>query len=199
MHKTQLCFFCALCLGLGGCEKRAAPPFLTNRASFDVCDLITKEEIEQAQGSPIISSKNSASSNEGLRVSQCFYAAQEFSRSVSLSLRQADPSSPAKRSPKEFWKETFGQYEREENAGDEEKRESLREHKREEGEIEPASPPEKIADVGDQAYWVADRVGGALYILKGDAIVRISVGGPDDQRSKLKKCKALGERALARL
>ena len=43
------------------------------------------------------------------------------------------------------------------------------------------------------------RVGGALYVLKGNSYVRISIGGAVAQEAKIKKTKALAAKAIARL
>ena len=131
--------------------------------------------------------KNSARADGGFRVSQCFYTATEFSKSVNLAVVQRDPSHPSKRSPRDFWKEKFDPYRDEEpktNRGDEK---------------EQGPAPKKIASLGDDAYWVGNRFGGILYVLKGDAFISIGVGGTDDQETKLKKSKALAEKALQRL
>jgi hypothetical protein len=170
-------------------------------AGFDVCALITKEEIARIQGSPVSEAKSSGHSDRGLRVSQCFYTTAEFNRSVVLNVTQSDPDSREKREPKDFWKETFGQYsgEAKEHEGDKEKRESLGEQHRGKGEEEKSNPPKKIDGVGDEAFWIGNRVGGALYVLKKDAFIRISIGGPDDEQSKIKKLKMLAEKALPRL
>ena len=61
------------------------------------------------------------------------------------------------------------------------------------------SRPEKIAGVGDDAYWEASGIAGALYVLKQDVILRISVGGASDIKTKLEKSKTLAQKALARL
>ena len=58
---------------------------------------------------------------------------------------------------------------------------------------------EKIAGLGDVAFWIVDLVGGALYVLKGNRYIRISVGGPGDQAIKMKKSKMLAEIVLKRL
>jgi hypothetical protein len=60
-------------------------------------------------------------------------------------------------------------------------------------------PPKKIDGIGDEAYWTAGRIGGALYILKDDTFIRISVGGRDKEETKIDKSKALAEKALRRL
>jgi hypothetical protein len=42
-------------------------------------------------------------------------------------------------------------------------------------------------------------VGGALYVLKGNNYIRISVGGAGDQADKIRKSKALAQSILGRL
>jgi hypothetical protein len=170
-------------------------------ARFDVCALITKEEIKTIEGSPVTDTKSSGRSDRGLRVSQCFYTTTEFNRSVVLNITQPDPDSREKREPKDFWKETFGKYsgEAKERESDKEKRESLGEQQHGKGEEEKSIPPKKIDGVGDEAFWIGNRVGGALYVLKKDVFIRISIGGPDEEQSKIKKLKMLAEKALPRL
>ena len=195
-------------LALVGCNKQATTPSPSDArpisspvaqepgvAKFDVCGLLTKPEIEAVQGSPVKDTKSSGRSDGGLRVSQCYYGTAESSKSVSLAITQSDPDSPAKRSLRDFWKQTFGRFEGEakEREGDEEKRKSLGE------EEEKSVPPKKIAGIGDGAYWTGNRVGGALYVLKNDAFIRISVGGPDNEETKIDKSKALAQKALERL
>jgi len=203
-----LCFI----LGFTGCKKKdTTPPPPKNQAdttsaqpgkvNFDACGLITKQEIETIEGSPLIDTKNSGRLDAGLRFTQCFYTTKEFSRSVSLAVTQADPRATPPRNIKELWEETFGTTERpeKENDQDKEKRESLRQQKGEREEEERRVPPKKIEGAGEEAFWAASRVGGALYVFKKDAYVRVSVGGPDAEDKKIEKCKALAEKALSRL
>ena len=224
MQSTLLTFLlCVLLLTTAGCKKQTSPedqakaspsssaitqPTTTRgggresgQAKFDVCALITKDEIETIQGSPVTDAKSSGHSDRGLRVSQCFYTTAEFNKSVVINVTQAEPESQEKREPKIFWKETFGQYsgEAKEREGDNEKRESLREQERDKGEKEKSIPPRKIDGVGEEAFWIGNRVGGALYVLKKDAFIRLSIGGPDDEERKIKKLKALADKALPRL
>ena len=42
-------------------------------------------------------------------------------------------------------------------------------------------------------------MGGALYVLKNDVFIRISVGGPESEDAKINRCKALAEKALSHL
>jgi len=53
--------------------------------------------------------------------------------------------------------------------------------------------------VGDEAFWIASRVGGALYVLKGNSYLTVSVGGAADEKTRIEKSKALAQRALVRL
>jgi len=68
--------------------------------------------------------------------------------------------------------------------------------KKEEGE---EKEPQKIEGIGDEAFWTGTRVGGALFVLKGNCYIRISVGGAGDQAQKIEKSKALAENVLKRL
>ena len=208
MHtKMFVSLLCSLPLALAGCEKRATTQSTTSggqepgQAKFDACGLIRKDEIEAIQGSPINETKSSARSDADFRISQCFYTAAESSKSVSLAVTQSDPRSSAKRSPKDFWKKTFGRFEGEakESEDDKEKKESLRDQARGRDEEETSVPPKKIDGIGEAAYWTGNRFGGALYVLKKDAFIRISVGGPDKEETKIEKSKTLAQKALERL
>lgn len=215
MRAIIVCLLCSL-LPLAACKKRDKPQPLLNTesagAEINVCGLLTSQEIEAVQGSPIKDAKSSGQPGEGMLMSQCFYTAAEFNRSVSLAVTQADPKSPNKRSANEYWEETFGKYDNEaaekegkekagESESEKEKKESLHEQQREHGEEEETKPPKKIEGVGDEAFWSGSRVGGALYVLKKnkDAFIRISVGGPDAQEVKIDKSKRLAQKALDRL
>ena len=192
--------FCFLLIASPGCKKRETPQPVprnsqeSNEAQIDVCGLITKQEIEAIQGSPIKETKSSTRSDAAFRVSQCFYTAVEFSKSVSLAVMQRDPGRPTTTSPKDFWKERFGRYSGAEKERDKDDKATERKEEKEE-----SIPPKKIEGIGDEAFWASNRFGGVLYVLKGDAFISISLGGTDDEETKLKKSKALAEKALQRL
>jgi hypothetical protein len=196
MDRDALVFlFCAVLLILAGCQKHETTPRVSsNQGQIDVCGLLTKEEIEAIQGSPIKETKSSARSDGAFRVSQCFYTATEFSKSVSLAVMQRDAGRPTTTSPRDFWKERFGRYSGEEKERDKDKEETERKEEKEE-----SVPPKKIEGIGEEAFWASNRFGGVLYILKGDAFVSISLGGTDDEETKLQKSKALAQKALPRL
>jgi hypothetical protein len=188
--------FCSLLISFPGCKRRETPKPVprisgdSNHALTDVCSLITSQEIEATQGSPIKEKKSSARSGTGFRVAQCFYTAAEFSKSVSLAVTQRDPDHQAKRSPKDFWEETFGRFDKDEKG---------RDRARSEKEEKESVPPKKIDGFGDDAYWASNRFGGILYVLKGDTFIAISTVGPDDEETKIKKSKVLAEKALKHL
>ncbi len=199
--------FCSLLVAFPACTKReTAQPVTstiqeTTQDQIDVCGLITKQEIEAIQGSPIKETKGSVRSDAGFHVSQCFYTAAEFSKSVSLAVTQSDPTLPGKRSPRDFWKDTFGRYggEEKQSEGDKDKQESVRDQARRGGEEKESIPPKKIKSIGEEAYWASNPMGGALYVLKKNAFIRIGLGGTNNEEAKIEKSKALAQKALDRL
>jgi hypothetical protein len=153
----------------------------------DACSLVPKEEVETVQQTSMEDAKSSQRSDGTFRISQCLYTAAEFSKSVNLALIEADPNQSRKRSPKDFWKEKFDPYENEEPP--------INAHK----ESEEGPTPKKISGLGDEAFWESNRFGGILYVLKGDALISVSIGGTDDEETKLEKSKVLAQKALHRL
>ena len=144
------------------------------------CGLLTKEEIQTVQGEPFQNTKPSEHSSAGLLVSQCYFELPTTVNSVVLTVtRKGDGG----RDPSESWRDIFH------------REESRR--KKEEGEKE--KEPLKIEGVGEEAFWTVTRVGGALYVLKGNCYIRISVGGAGDQAQKIEKSKTLAGSVLKRL
>jgi hypothetical protein len=202
-----------LFLVASGCkkaEKSAAQPSaspLAKRAPagppLDACTLLTKEEIQEVQGSPITDTKSSEVPGGGsFRTTQCYFAAAESSKSVSLAITQSNPD--FNKSPRDYWKETFGRFGKKENEEEAEKEKAEKEEAGRAGkgrreEEEEGRPPKKIEGVGEEAFWSGNRFGGALYVLKKESIVRVSVGGPGNEEEKLNRSKALAEKALNRL
>jgi hypothetical protein len=152
---------------------------------LDSCKLLTKEEIQAVQGEPFVETKGSGKTGGGLSVSQCYFQLPQAVNSIVVTITQRGEG-PGARDPSKNWEEIFH---RKENG--EEKDEA----RREEGEKEP----EKVDGIGDEAFWTGTRVGGALYVLKGNAYIRISVGGAGDQADKIRKSKALAQNILGRL
>ena len=176
----------------------------TARGKTDACALLTSQEIRSVQGEPLKETKASGGAEKGFSISQCFFTLPTFNNSISLVVTQKGDGAGG-RDPKEFWEATFDkesegerEKERDKKSAKEREKEKARDKNREEEEEEGA-PPQKIAGVGDEAFWTGSRVGGALYVLKGSTYLRVSVGGAGDQQSKINKSKALARLALKRL
>jgi len=165
-------------------------------ARIDACALLTSSEIADIQKESVKELKLSGTSDSGFDISQCFYTLPTFANSVSLKVTQKSISSGA-HDPREFWRATFHEDERR----NEDDRERVREQARErfESEDEESAPPLPVTGIGDEAFWMGDQVGGALYVLKGNNYLRISVGGAGDRKAKIEKSTALAKKALDRL
>jgi hypothetical protein len=161
------------------------------KAKLDACALLTSKDIESVQGEAVKETKLTGQTTGGISVSQCFFTLPTFTNSVSLLVAQKGDGN-AGRDPKEFWREIFHGEKTRENDGDRDR------EKKERGEEEGA-PPKKVGGIGDESFWMGSRVGGALYVLKGNSYVRVSIGGSADQATKIKKSKALAQKAIERL
>jgi hypothetical protein len=156
-----------------------ASPAASQAPGDYACTLLTKEEIAAVQGEPFKATKPSEKSAAGLLVSQCYFELPTTVNSVVLTVtRKAEGG----RDPSQSWQEIFHR----ERRGPE----------KEEGE---KNEPAKVEGLGDEAYWEGNRVGGALFVLKGNSYLRISVGGAGNQSEKLEKSKTLAASVLKRL
>jgi len=148
----------------------------------DPCGLLTDAEVRAVQRQVPTQKIPSEQPAGAFRFTQCFYRTQELSSSVSVAL--GVPLTDNKRSgPRDYWRAQFKREQREEREESDEKK----------------NEPRRIAGLGDEAFWVGDPVTGALYVLKGDIFLRLSVGGPPAQAEKIKRAKALAVYALKRL
>lgn len=154
---------------------RAKDPAPKN--NVNACELIKKSEIKSVQGVAVAERKSDERPSGPFIVSQCYYTATPFNKSVSLEVTRAGAKTPAGQGVEAFWQRRF------------------REAKPSKG----ADVPQRVEGVGDEAYWAGNDLIGSLYVRKGDQIVRISVGGKDDPESKKKKSVALARKALGRL
>ena len=156
-------------------------------AKTDACTLITKSEIQEVQGESVSATKSSDRSSGALAISQCFYTVATFHKSVSLELTRSNNKGANQSGPKEFWKQTF--HRKADKKEDEEEEEKEKE----------AEKPRPVSGVGDEAFWTGNSKVGALYVLKNNAFIRISLGGADNESVKINKAKALAQKALGRL
>lgn len=170
----------------------------SGKGKVDACMLLTSKEVQSVQGEALKEAKSSWRSEGGFSTSQCFFTLPTFTNSISLTVtRRGD--GPGGRDPKQFWKETFDRETESEQARDKDRNKGRESNEGGEEEEEKGAPPQKIRGVGDEAFWAGSRFGGALYVLKGNASIRVSVGGIGDQQTKIKKSKALAQRVLKHL
>ena len=153
----------------------------TVQNEFDPCSLLTNREIEAVQGHTPAQKVASEQPSGSFRFTQCFYRTPEYTNSVSVAVGLPLETDSKRSGPRQYWQQQF--------------------HPK----VKPAPgrkkkpPPKPITGLGDEAYWVGDPLSGALYVLKGDLFLRVSVGGPTDEAQKIKRARALASHALKRL
>lgn len=159
----------------------APSPAPASESGSNACALIDNSEVEALQGAKVQGTVPGSQKDGDFAVSQCYYTVISADGSKNLSVhvevRGNDPNSANKNALGDLWKEKF---------------QGAKEKKK-------ADKPRPVPGVGDGAYWVGNNKMGALYVLKKDRLVRISVGGPDDEDAKIEKSKTLAEKALKRL
>jgi hypothetical protein len=198
----------------------AAAPALPRSAT---CALISDEELKEAQGEAPADAQGSEHLAGGLSMSQCFYRLPTFARSVNLEVVRAAPGAQAG-ALKEYWRKRFHpeaveerERRRELKEEREREREQQLEREREAGQVregghgekeeeqeagaedEEEERPERVPGLGEEAYMTWNRRAVMLYVLKGDAVVRVSLSGPEERPARLKKAAALAAKALKRL
>ena len=141
----------------------------------NACDVLTTADIAAVQGEELANAKHSVRGT----TSQCFYQVPSIVNSISVDLI---------REGREYWNEHFESAEREEREAREKEEEGEEEH-----------PPKKVRGVGNEAFWVGGPLTGSLYVRKGDAVLRVSVGGKGSDEEKMEKSKALAKKALKRM
>jgi len=142
-------------------------------ASLNACEVLTKRDVGAVQGEAFVDAKLSSRGS----VSQCFYQLPTFTKSVSVDVI-VDRG-------EEYWDQRF---ERDEEEKGEEREEGEQKH-----------PPLRVRGVGDEAFWAGGPLAGSLYVRKGDAVLRVSVGGPWSEQEKIARSKRLASKALRRL
>ena len=161
-------------------------------AHFDVCGLITKQEVEATQHTPITETKSVGGSDGPLLISQCFYLAGPSTLAVGLAVAKAGPSPSSGDPVKEYWNRMFSPDEVEQEGRPQQGGERSRATEPEEKE---RTPPRPVKDIGEAAYWYV----GTLSVLKNDTMLRVSVGGTADEEARLAVAKQLAATAVAHL
>ena len=146
----------------------------------DPCRLLSDDEVRVVQGLAPAQKIPSEQPAGSFSLTQCLYRTPEFTSSVSVAVAIPLATDNQRSGPRQYWKTQFTP--KPPKPGRKKK-----------------EPPKAVAGIGDQAFWVGDPVTGALYVLKGDVFLRVSVGGPPDQAEKIKRATALASYALTRL
>ena len=173
------------------------PPSEDKNPKIDACSLATREEVAAIQGAKMLDPKSSEGPEIDFLLSQCYYGSSEPDKSVSLGLMQRNPKDPGTRTIMQFWHETFDHFASPENGGRNEKNQE--ERKGEDDKEHEGVRPQKIEGIGQESYWLGNPMGGILYVLKNDRMLRISFVGPGSADDKLAKSKALAQKAMSRL
>lgn len=147
----------------------------------DPCRLLSDAEVRAVQGNAPAQKIPSEQPAASFRFTQCFYRTAEFSNSVSVAVGIPLATDNKRSGPRQYWQTQFDAQAK-----------AVPGRKKKE-------PPKPVAGLGDQAFWVGDPMSGALYVLKGEVFLRLSVGGPADQTEKIKRARTLALYALKRL
>jgi hypothetical protein len=146
--------------------------------SPSACELLSANDVKTVQGTTFEEAKLTTSYPNEMVASQCFYRLPSFADSISLTVfRPASPSMDAE----EIWEALV---EQEGKGKEEEEAERAENHAR------------KISGIGEEAFWSGNQMAGALYVLKGKAVLRISVGGAGTEKTKIEKSRQLAAMAL---
>jgi hypothetical protein len=149
---------------------------------IDVCTLLTGADVEAVLGEPVKERRHGAQPTGGLLTSQCVFVMATPARSVSVAVAVPGAKQPSA-TPRGFWREQFHPSDRATG------------HRREEESREPRV----IKGLGDEAYWVSNRIGGAMYVLISDMFLRLSLGGLREESARIEKSIALARVAVERL
>lgn len=179
------------------------------RTRVNACSLIKSDELLAVQGETPTDAKLTESTEGSIATGHCIYILPTYSKSLSLSLTQRDASQGEGIKLKDFWEERFRAFEEEEKGGkkqDQSEREREREKKRarresaeREREGEEEAQPVRVTGIGEEAFWVGNRMLGALYVFSNNSMLRLSLGGPEDEATKISKLKVLARKAIKRL
>ena len=147
----------------------------------DPCLLLSDAEVRAVQGHAPEQKLPSEQPGGSFRLTQCLYRTAEYTSSVSVAVGIPIETDTKRSGPRQYWQQQF--------------------HPQVSGKPgrKKKEPPKPVAGLGDEAFWVGDPMTGALYVLKGEVFLRLSVGGPPDQALKIKRARALASHALKRL
>lgn len=195
----------------------APAPAAAQMPRSKTCALISDEELKEVQGESPADAQGSEHSAESLSMSQCFYRLPTFGKSVNFEVVSAPAGAPAG-ALKEYWRRRFApdaveareqlrqraeelKLRREEELKREREAGQVREGgRRKKNREEEHWRPQRVAGVGEEAYWAGNQKMWTLSVLARDRVVRVSLaGGSDVQAENLKRATELARKALKRL
>jgi hypothetical protein len=182
------------------------------------CRMLSSEDVREVQGEAPQDAQGSEHLAGGLSMSQCLYRLPTFGKSVNVEVVRAAEGSSAD-ALKQFWRDRFHpeavearERERERKEERERERGRMKERERASGQVreggheeeeregeEEESRPRRVKGLGDEAYWSGNQMTAALSVLSKNAVVRVSVGGPETPEEKIKRASALARKLLKRL
>lgn len=169
------------------------------KSDIDACSLLSSDDLKSIQGEAYKEAQRSDREDNGLVVAQCYYQLPTMANSVVLNVTTPRRGSGA-RIPGVVWEETFHKDAEKDRDRDRDRKKEKASERRGEAEEEEGPPPERIKGLGQEAFWLASRVGGALYVKRDDhTFFRISIGGGDNASTKLNKSKRLAQLVLKKL
>jgi hypothetical protein len=188
----------SLLVAVGACGPN---PETVRSTLVEPCEMLSSDDIQGVQGEAFTSSKPDKRKNGPFLVSNCFYTLPTYSKSVSVELMRpvvsGDPAASI-----DFWDKRFHNADAEADEEEAERAEASKNSpaaSRDAEEEKQHARPQPVSGLGDEAFWAGSQISGSLYIRRNSDIIRISIGGPDDQSVKIEKAKSLAERVLSRL
>ena len=155
------------------------------KTSAGACSLIPPDAIQKVFGERVANAKPDSQVNGELSYSQCFYSLPTFANSISIAVASPSPADTHHDAARELWNRRF-------HGEDEDKD---RDAAGQSEEREAAAKAAPLEGLGEEAFWVHSFVGN-LYVLKGNAFLRISIGGKFTDEERRERAKALAAAAL---
>jgi hypothetical protein len=148
-------------------------------ATPNACDVLSARDVARVQGAKFTKTRLTEANDGGVTVSQCFYTLPRFTDSVTVDLIRGNARA--------FWQTHFAEVN---EAG-------MLSVTREPEDAE--NRPRSVTGVGEKAMWSGNRLAGALYVLKGDTVIRVSVGGGGTEEQKIDRARKLAQRVVRRV
>lgn len=192
---TLASLLCILCFTACGPSKKDA------ELKVPACDLISAADIQEIQGEAVAETKPSERKEGPLTFSQCYYRLPTFNKSVTLEVTHPTTGKSSEMAIDDFWTKRFlakSDPEADERAAEMEK-ERERSGANTAVPVEAPTGPQRVPNVGDEAFWSGNQITGTLYVKKGGFVLAIGVGGPASQAEKIDKATKLASKALAKL